>query len=78
MGEREFIEIVDHEIISKVHTHDLGEDVDFLKNIKLDDISLLKAFWKRLSVSLSAFGVKRLTLRRDSETFTTFWPEASA
>src|SRR3989338_5709939 len=68
-------DIVRREILSKVHTRDLGEDVFFLKRTEIDDASILKAFWQRLSGPLEDFQVKYLTLQRDSETSTTFWPE---
>jgi hypothetical protein len=75
--EKELMEIVQREVIRKVRTRDLGDQVDFLKKITIDDRSLLEAFWKCLSVPLSDFGVKSLTLRRDLETSTTIWPGAS-
>ena len=75
--EKELSEIVHREILSKVHTRDLGEDVYFLKKAVIDDTSILEAFWQRLSGPLSGFRVKHLILQRDSETSTTFWPESS-
>lgn len=75
--EKAMSEIVHREIISKVHTRDLGEDVYFLKKSVIDDASILQAFWQRLSGPLSDFRVRRLTLQRDPETSTTLWPEPS-
>jgi hypothetical protein len=69
--------IVHREILSQVHTRDLGEHVEFLKNRPLDDASILEAFWKRLTKPLAKFRVKRLTLQRDSETSTALWLESS-
>ena len=75
--EERLIETVRRELISKVHTRDLGENVDFLKNISIDDASLLKEFKKRLSAALMGFNIKRLTLERDSETSTVLFLENS-
>lgn len=75
--EKAVSEIVQREILSKVHTRDLGEDVYFLKKAVIDEASILQAFWQRLSGPLSGFRVKCLTLQRDSETSATFWPETS-
>ena len=76
--EKKLSDVVHREIISKVHTRDLDENVDFLgKTAVLDDVSLLKAFWGRLSGPLSEFRVHKLTLQRDSQTSTAYWPDVS-
>ena len=75
--EKELNDVIRREILSKVENRDLGESVDFLRKAALDEASLLEAFWKQLSGPLSDFGVKCLTLKRDSESSTTIWPESS-
>ena len=62
-------EVVQHELISKVHTHDLGE-VDFLRGVLLNDEVLLRAFWKQLARSLEPYKPKRFSLQRDARTVT--------
>ena len=64
-----FEETVQREILSKVHTRDLGE-VDFLRGIALNDEVLLRAFWKRLAKPLEPYRPKRLSLQRDARTVT--------
>lgn len=72
--EDRLVAIVQREVIAKVHSRDLGESVDFLKNIRIDDGSLLESFEKRLSALLSDFKVIRLVLERDSETAAVLFP----
>ena len=69
--EREFEAIVERELISEVRSRDLSQHVEFLKNVEIDDLALLRAFWARLSVPLRGFGTKRLALERDARTVTT-------
>lgn len=69
--ENEFEKTVQNELIEKIHTRDLSDNVDFLKNTAIDDLALLRAFRKRLAASLARFQPKRLTLERDARTETT-------
>lgn len=69
--ERELEAIVRSELIDQVHTRDLSEQVEFLRNIEIDDVALLRAFWGRLKKPLTRFGPRRLALQRDPRTVTT-------
>ena len=69
--ESEFEAVVRRELISKLHTRDLSEHVDFLKNVEKTDAALLGAFWTQLEGPLRPYGPKRFALQRDLRTLTT-------
>ena len=62
---------VRRELIEKLHTRDLSEQVDFLKHVEKTDAALLDAFWARLSKPLAPYRPRRLALQRDARTVTT-------
>ena len=69
--ERALESLVEQELVSHLHTRDLSQNVDFLKNVEKTDQALLRAFWERLSRPLAPYGPKRLALERDAHTVTT-------
>lgn len=56
---------VQRALIEKIDSRDLGKDVDFLKNIKIDEMSLLKAFWKILKPEIHPILLRSLFLEKD-------------
>ena len=71
-AEREFEAVIERELVSKLHTRDLSQHVDFLKGVPIRDTELLRVFWGRLSKPLAPYHLKRLALQRDARTMTTF------
>ena len=61
-------EKVERSLIQKVHSRDLGEHVDFLKNVALSDPVLLRAFWDVLEPATRPAALRSLTLERDRRT----------
>lgn len=59
---------VEEALIRKLDSKDLGLHVDFLKNVPLEDESLLRTFWGILEARLAPLKIRRLTLERDSRT----------
>ncbi len=70
-AENDLEDLVQRDLISKIHTRDLSGDVDFLKGVEITDGSLLRAFWTKLARPLERYGPRRLALQRDSRTVTT-------
>jgi len=70
-AEKEMEAVVQKELISKVHTRDLSENVDFLKGVEVSDSGLLRAFREKLEKPLAGRGLRRLALQRDARTVTT-------
>ena len=61
-------EKIDRALIRKLHSKDLGENGDILKNKPLDDLSLLKVFWGVVVDVARPVRLCRLTLQRDRTT----------
>ena len=70
-SEKEFESLVQRELIAKVHTRDLSENVDFLKGLEISDAALLRAFREKLEKPLAGHALRRLALQRDARTVTT-------
>ena len=73
-AEKELESVVRRELISKLHTRDLSEHVDFLKGVEISDEALLRVFWALLAKPLERYGIRSLSLRRDGRTVTTLHP----
>ncbi len=52
-------------LIQKIHSRDLGQDVDFLRDVVLSDVSLLKAFWPLVAEAIKPANLVSLSLERD-------------
>ena len=61
-------EAIEKALIQKIHSRDLGRDVDFLKNVKITDLNLLKVFSEIISREIRPIRIERLSLRRDPRT----------
>ena len=66
--EEELAEKVERSLIQKLHSRDLGEDVDFLKGTELNDPVLLKKFWAVLEPAVRPAVLSSLSLERDRRT----------
>ncbi len=77
-SEEKLAQIIQKEIISKVHTRHLDECVDLFQGMRIDEYAILNVFWEKLSRPLSGFVVRRLTLHRDTTTSLSFYPGASS
>ena len=55
-------------LIKKIHSSDLGQHVDFLKNKKITDLTLLKTFWPLVAQAALPARLERLCLERDRTT----------
>ena len=55
-------------LIQKIHSHDLGQDVDFLRGRPLSDTSLLDAFWPLFTQIALPARLISLSLERDANT----------
>ena len=55
-------------LIQKIHSRDLGQDVDFLRGLSHSDISLLKAFWPLVAETAKPATLASLSLQRDART----------
>ena len=55
-------------LISKIHSHDLGEHVDFLKDVPLQGPELVRAFWRVIERAVAPEDLRSLTLEQDSRT----------
>jgi hypothetical protein len=55
-------------LIQKMHSRDLGQDVDFLRGVCLSDSSLLEAFWSRIIEIATPAVLTALSLQPDSHT----------
>ena len=64
-------------LIDKIHSRDLGADVDFLKGKDLNDKTLLEAFGGVIQKIIAPLSLRSLTLERDERTIRTltFLPE---
>ncbi len=70
--EIQFVARVEEKLISKVHNHDLSEDVDFLKQTPITDAHLLEAFYRILSTEIPETPIESLELERDGSTRTVY------
>ena len=61
-------EKIESSLIHKLHSRDLGESVDFLKNVALNDLSLLRAFWRVITEATRPSQLHSLRLKRDRRT----------
>ena len=61
-------EKIEKSLIQKLHSRDLGEHVDFLKGVPLNDPSLLKVFWSVLAPAVHPVVLYSLSLERDRKT----------
>lgn len=68
-AEARMIEVIEKDILLKVHSRDLGE------NITLS--GLLRTFWKDITPKLLPFEITSLVLERDARTRAEFLPEKS-
>ena len=59
---------IQNALIQKIHSRDLGQDVDFLRGVSLSDISLLKAFWPLVAETAKPAMLASLSLERDART----------
>lgn len=66
--ERDLDAKIQNVLIRKVHSRDLGQDVDFLRGISLSDTALLKAFWPLIATSAVPGKLLSLSLERDART----------
>ena len=55
-------------LIKKIHSSDLGQHVDFLKNKQITDLSLLRSFWPLVAQAALPARLERLSLERDRTT----------
>ena len=55
-------------IIDKIHSRDLGLDVDFLRGTKITDFNLLKIFSKIIAGEIKPARLAGLSLERDKNT----------
>ena len=62
------VEKIESSLIQKLHSRDLGEHVDFLKGVPLNDPALLKAFWAVLEPAVLPAVLRSLSLERDRRT----------
>ena len=73
-AEEGLTEKIGEALIQKVHSRDLGESVDFLKNVALNDLSLLRAFWTVITQATRPAQLQSLSLQRDRHTQWTLTP----
>lgn len=66
--EKQFSQQMNERLISKVHSCDLGQDVDFLKGLPLDEKALLERFWPIVREISKPGSLSRLTLFTDDHT----------
>jgi hypothetical protein len=59
---------IQNALIQKIHSRDLGQDVDFLRGVVLTDVSLLEAFWPVISEAAKPAKLTTLSLERDART----------
>ena len=76
-AEGRFEDAIQKSLIEKVHSRDLGTDVDFLKGQALSDKTLLEAFGGIIQKTVAPLRLRSLTLERDERTIRTltFLPE---
>ena len=55
-------------LIKKIDSRDLGLHVDFLKNIEMTDVNLLKVFWEIIRLEIHPVELVALSLERDEHT----------
>ena len=67
-GEPELDKKIQNDLIQKIHSRDLGQDVDFLRGRPLSDTSLLGAFWPLLTQIAHPARLASLSLQRDTGT----------
>lgn len=61
-------EKIQRSVISKIHSRDLGADVDFLKKTEITDFNLLNIFSKIISREIKPWKLRGLSLDRDART----------
>lgn len=59
---------IQKELIQKIHSRDLGEDVDFLRGKALSDTVLLEIFWPLVAGLAHPACLAALTLESDART----------
>ena len=55
-------------IIDKIHSRDLGHDVDFLRGVPITDLNLLKIFSEIITREIQPVKLTELSLERDKNT----------
>jgi len=69
--ERLMTEKIENVLIKKMESRDLGLHVDFLKDVEINDLNLLKAFAKILDEEIAPKKILSLSISRDGKTLTT-------
>ena len=59
---------INDSLIQKIHSRDLGLDVDFLRKTEITDFNLLKNFSKIISTAIKPAKLHSLSLDHDSRT----------
>ena len=67
-AEKGLSEKIEKVLIQKIHSCDLSESVDFLKNVPPNELSLLKVFWTLIAQALPHAPLEALSLQRDRQT----------
>ena len=61
-------EKIENSLIQKMHSRDLGQDVEFLKNTPPNDLSRLRVFWGVIAEATRPAQLVSLCLERDRRT----------
>ena len=70
-------EKIERSLIQKMHSRDLGSDVEFLKNVPPDDLSRLKVFWEIIARETRPARLESLCLERNRHTRWTLTADSS-
>ena len=70
-AERRMAEKIEKGLIKKLESRDLDVHVDFLKDVEINDLNLLKAFWKIMKKEIAPNKILSLSISRDGKTLTT-------
>ena len=66
--ERGLVPKIQDALIQKIHSKDLGEHVDFLKDVVISDVALLRSFWPIIANATKPVLLKKLSLECDRST----------
>ena len=73
-AEEGLTEKIQRDVIQKLHSRDLGQSVDFLKNVPLNDLAILRTLWRVITEATRPAQLHSLCLIRDRQTEWTLTP----
>ena len=74
--EKAFENTVRRLLIDRIDSRDLGLNVEFLKNIEINELNLLKSFWKLLEHEILPLRLSEIFLEKDGRSQVALFKDA--